>query len=442
MKSLSLASNKVLYRGAKISNKEINQLENYMKKKINNLPSSIVFSKSFLSFSKDRKVAEFFLNFGNIDKYTSKVLFILENDNSLDYNLCTHGDIEEISFLPSEKEVLFFPFSSFEIKEIKEILKGKQYEIKLLYLGKYLNDIKNDNKLIINGKKIPDCEFKKQLIGSRLISTKKINNINLKKLYNFYEKYENEIKDNEIKKREIKNEVDKIKENTKYNNKNESEDKKIKDFHQNFNFQNNKIEFKNDFPFLVYIFGVLNIDKEDLQKEIQIINSYENAKYKDEGHYHEYKGGDAEVGSYSNWDDDDAQNENEITNNIEIQLNGKKIDFSYYHKFEKEGKYHIVYILKKDIKRINHMFYNCSKLITLDFYFQFHIVENMREMFYGCKSLIKIKFSNIIFQKNIDMKNMFFGCNSLKKENIITEDKNILNAFIEQTDENCEKIII
>ena len=37
-----------------------------------------------------------------------------------------------------KKNVLFFPFSSFVIKEIKEIKIGEEkgYEIKLLYLGK------------------------------------------------------------------------------------------------------------------------------------------------------------------------------------------------------------------------------------------------------------------------------------------------------------------
>jgi len=50
-------------------------------------------------------------------------LYILEKNDNLGYNLSNHGDIEKISYFPDEKEVLFFPFSSFEIKEIKEINK-------------------------------------------------------------------------------------------------------------------------------------------------------------------------------------------------------------------------------------------------------------------------------------------------------------------------------
>ena len=83
----------------------------------------------------------------NIDKNLSKVLFIIEKDEIMNYSLSTHSDIENISKYPSEKEVLFFPYSSFEIKEIKQNKKSKNdndenyYEIKLLYLGKYIKEI-------------------------------------------------------------------------------------------------------------------------------------------------------------------------------------------------------------------------------------------------------------------------------------------------------------
>lgn len=140
LKSLSLASNNILYRGSKISNEEIIKIKAYLNKKIETLPGAIVFSKSFLSFSKERGIAESFLSYENKNKNLSKILYILEKDDNIDYNLSTHGDIEKISSIPKEKEVLFFPFSSFEIKKIKEINIGKEkgYEIKLLYLGKFL----------------------------------------------------------------------------------------------------------------------------------------------------------------------------------------------------------------------------------------------------------------------------------------------------------------
>ena len=55
--------------------------------------SSIIFSKSFLSFSKDKNIAEQFLKYENKDKNVSKVLFILEKDDNIEYTLSTHGDI-------------------------------------------------------------------------------------------------------------------------------------------------------------------------------------------------------------------------------------------------------------------------------------------------------------------------------------------------------------
>ena len=100
LKALPLVNNNILYRGSKISNDEIITIKNYMQKKIQNLPSSIVFSKVFLSFSKDRSVAEKFINNENINNNLSKVLFILEKNHNLGFNLSTHADIEKISFFP------------------------------------------------------------------------------------------------------------------------------------------------------------------------------------------------------------------------------------------------------------------------------------------------------------------------------------------------------
>ena len=116
------------------------------------------FLNLFLSFSKDRVVAKKFLDNEKSNENMQKVLFILEKDENLGNNLATHGDIEKISFYPKEKEVLFFPFSAFEIKNLEENKNEKRYDINLLYLGKYLKQIEN-NKL--DETKMPESEFKK-----------------------------------------------------------------------------------------------------------------------------------------------------------------------------------------------------------------------------------------------------------------------------------------
>ena len=122
LQSLSIASNNILYGGSRISKKEIKKIKDNLDKRNSDLPNTIVFSKSFLSFTKEKKIAENFLFLTeNKNNELSKVLFILENNEDIDYSLSTHADIEKISFYPMEKEVLFFPFSSFEIKEVKQI---------------------------------------------------------------------------------------------------------------------------------------------------------------------------------------------------------------------------------------------------------------------------------------------------------------------------------
>ena len=211
LKSLPLSKDNKLYRGSIISNEEIKTIREHLNKKIEGLPASIVFSKSFLSFSKDKEEAEKFLNNDKKIKNVFKALFILEKDDNKGYNLTTHGDIEKISLYPEEKEVLFFPFSSFEIKNLKEIKSGNEicYEIELLYLGKYLEDIEKDEKITMKESEIPDSPFKQYLIEFDLIKKEKIENLNTKELYNSYKKYENDIKN--IKPVEIQKKNDDIK---------------------------------------------------------------------------------------------------------------------------------------------------------------------------------------------------------------------------------------
>ena len=365
LKSLPLSKDNILYRGAKISNNEIEKIKEYISRKIDGLPGAIVFSKSFLSFTKEKKVADYFLGFENKDKTLSKVLFILEKDDSIGYNLSTHGDIEKISFIPDEKEVLFFPFSSFEIKDIKEIYIGieKGYLINLLYLGKYLKDIENDRNLVINENIIPDSEFKKQLSEFGLIKEENIENINTKKLYNSYIKYEKSI------------------------------------------YGNN------------YINGEINISSKDINKEIQIINSFENSKRMDK---------------YEDKEDDwKYKNEKEIKENIIIRIEGKYIEFSYVHKFKKAGKYKIEYLFKRKLKNISYMFHHCSNLTFLDLSnFKNQYVINMSDLFCRCDNLKEINLSNINTQNITNMSWIFSGCGSLLHLDLSSFDTQNVTVFL------------
>ena len=175
LKSLPIANEiKELYRGSKISNKEIEDIKEYLKKKLKGLPGAIVFSRSFLSFTTNLEVALNFFKEPNLNTGLSKVLYKISQMDTLDYNLATHADIKSISNFYEESEVLFFPFSSFEIQEIKETTFSNEniYEIHLKYLGKYVKELENLDK------DIPDSEFKKQISAlipkERLKKTKEV----------------------------------------------------------------------------------------------------------------------------------------------------------------------------------------------------------------------------------------------------------------------------
>jgi len=418
LKSLSLASNNILYRGSKISNNEIDKIKNYLSNKVKGLPGAIVFSKSFLSFTKKKSIAENFLS--NKIKNLSEVLFILEKDDNLDYNLSTHGDIEKISYFSNEKEVLFFPFSSFEIKELKEINIGneKRYEMKLLYLGKYLKDIEDDKNITMSQNIIPDSEFKKQLSGYGLINKERIDNINTKTVYNNYKKYEREV--NEIKIKRDNNIIN--------NNRNTifKESKKINENKDDASDSNNKNKIENNSINKNFIIGEININQDDINFDVQIINSFEN--FEKQYLITEFYG---PVKFY---------NEKELKQNTEIKIDGKIIEFSYYYKFQNKGIHTIEYSFKNNLTKINQMFCGCGSLTSLNFSnFDAQNVTNMNKLFSGCYSLIKLDLSNFNTKNVTNMSGMFDSCGSLTDLNLSNfNTQNVTN--MSRMFANCESL--
>ena len=140
---------KEIYRASQISKKEFAILEERLKitKSINNIyldiPKIIVFSRSFLSFSIDKNIIDKFA--GHNDNSFS-ILYIIEEIQNKEKigNKVSNAYIGDISKYANEKEVLVFPFSCFEIVEIKKIEDNEKYdyEIHLKYLGNYSKYIK------------------------------------------------------------------------------------------------------------------------------------------------------------------------------------------------------------------------------------------------------------------------------------------------------------
>ena len=165
------------------------------------------------------------------------------------------------------------------------------------------------------------------------------------------------------------------------------------------------------------IIGEINISSNDINKYIQIINSFENYK-------RIKKLGEKE-------DDYKYENEKELKENIEIRINGKKIEFSYLYKYNKEGKYEIEYLFKKDLTKTNHMFSGCESLTKINLAnFNTVNVTNMKYMFYDCKSLTNLNVSNFNTQNVTDMSWMFWNCKSLTNLNLSNfNTQNVNNMY-------------
>ena len=146
-----------------------------------------------------------------------------------------------------------------------------------------------------------------------------------------------------------------------------------------------------------YIISEYNIKKDEINKPIKILNSYEEEEKKNNG----------------------INIEKEIQNNYEIYLNGKKVDFCYEYKFPKEGKYIIKIKFIKLLTNTIHILSNCSSIISLNLSnFKSDKIKDMSNMLYNCSSLTSLNLSNFNTNKVTDMNSMFYNCSSLISLNL------------------------
>ena len=150
-----------------------------------------------------------------------------------------------------------------------------------------------------------------------------------------------------------------------------------------------------------YIIAEIYIKDEDINKEIQIINSYENAQRRSNREI---------IKEY--------MNEEEIKK-CEIRINDKLIPFTYSYTFTNKGKYIIKYSFNNYLSKTNYMFSRCSSLTSLNLSnFNTKNVTNMVWMFSGCSSLSNINLSKFNTQNVTNMNNMFSWCLSLTNINL------------------------
>ena len=219
------------------------------------------------------------------------------------------------------------------------------------YLGKYLREVQNDYKLTNQEILLPETDFKNQIIESHLIEN--INRTNntkglIKKL-----------QDNDNLIRNIRNPIYHL--NPIY----PVFDKTTEDY---------------------CIKGIINITKDDINKKIRVINSFEQAKKR-------Y--------NYTIIDNESRYKNEEDIKNCEIRLNGQKYKFTYYFTDGRQTPWE--------------QFGECFNLISLDLEnFNCKNIINMAGMFFECKSLKELNLANLETKNVFDMNSMFFGCQSLK----------------------------
>ncbi len=174
----------------------------------------------------------------------------------------------------------------------------------------------------------------------------------------------------------------------------------------------NDIEKKREKFNLNYIKCIYDINESNKNKEIQILNYYD-------------------------------ENKKEIENKCEIYINKKKIDFGYRYQFSQTGKNEVIISFKEPISNMKKLFYECIYLKEIDFtYFKSENVINMSELFSKCESIITFNLTNFNTQHVKDMNWMFFECKNiidLKKLPFNTE--NVIDmSFMFQGCENLKNV--
>ena len=190
-KSIKQYYNKSLFRGAILSKNEMKHFDQTWKnkeelKKINDncqnkdeINSCLYFSKNFMSFSKKLDVALGFMNEGN--ENLIPVLFEVEGiDEKEQINdfLVTNLDLDNITEY-EEEDVLFLPFSCFEIISINneeinsfgKIIKFKKINLSYIYkyktsIHEYIQKIEEKEKFEVFLKEVINSEFRNEISES------------------------------------------------------------------------------------------------------------------------------------------------------------------------------------------------------------------------------------------------------------------------------------
>mgnify|MGYP002626620546 CR=1 FL=1 len=140
------------------------------KKEENNddIPKAILYGASFFSFYKDEDIVDDFKSQKYINpRNTFFIKLILENNNDLTFVKNSININKELSYFEKDDEVLFFPFSCFEIKKIEEIREDLEYKITLNYLDRCKKLFQPEQNL--NLEDLPKNNYSELIFNSGII---------------------------------------------------------------------------------------------------------------------------------------------------------------------------------------------------------------------------------------------------------------------------------
>ena len=160
-----------------------------------------------------------------------------------------------------------------------------------------------------------------------------------------------------------------------------------------------------------YIICTYDINESNKNKEIQILNYYE-------------------------------ENKNEIEDNCVILINKKNINFAYKYKFSNTGENEVIFSFKKPISNMKRLFYECIFLKKINFiYFKSENVINMSELFSKCESINTFDFTNFNTQNVKYMNWMFFECKNIIFLKLPFKTENVIDmSFMFQGCENLKNV--
>ena len=176
-KCLYESKSEKFYKGIIVSEKDWESfLEAFQEKESDDdIPKAILYGESFLSFyTNEASVNILKKNEDKNDQYRFYffITLILENANDNTF-IKNHVHIKkDISLFETDDEILFFPFSCFEIKQIEKKKNSNEYTITLNYLDQYTMLFNKDKDNIF--KNIPKNKYSELVFNSGIMDLKSI----------------------------------------------------------------------------------------------------------------------------------------------------------------------------------------------------------------------------------------------------------------------------